>query len=787
MLPLEKPRERRRTYIPYAVYFSLGLFCYHAVTVLVSLATPMFVQPSENSIKSSDTLPQLDAGRLNLSGWIDGSFKPELTQVQWITTPYSHIEDSGAYVIRDNGFYLARVGLEDRTELFPGDGFELDGKKYTIDELIALPNLEWALLKTNSEKQWRHSSWATYWLYNIKDRRYASLGSGISVCLWLPDLKHVAYVKNNDIHLHDVEADKSKRVTHDGGAQIFNGKPDWVYEEEVWSSDVAMWWAPNSQKLAFVRSDDTKVPIYPLELFVERQKGKVEAYPKVNYLKYPKAGARNPTVSVIVFDISTSKLENVTWTNLEITDHVVVDVCWVDEALLTKVVNRNLTIAEYYFNDDMIHRFETTGWFQLVLTARWIPSNATNHRERHGFLDYLYHDGWKHLAYFAPDREPFLLTSGAWEVTEILGLDLGLNYVYFQLTRGGGTSRKLSKVSLLGTQAKRPKIYDLTKEGYYRGSLSLGGRYLFQTYTGPNIPHQEIIDLRNGQIVAELETNDALKQKLREVSLPKVSVFPLDIPDAELGKSLKVFVKEYLPPNFDSHKRYPLVLAPYGGPYSQLVLQTFGVDFSMVMALQLDAIVIVVDGRGTGFNNLNNIGSNFTYNVKGQLGHYEPMDQILAAEVYAKKNPFVDRSNIAIWGWSFGGFLTLKCLETDVNHVFLYGVAVAPVTLWMFYDTVYTEQFMGLPQENSDGYATALIQNVSNFKGAKRFMVAHGTGDDNVHIQNTYALLDQFNLEEVDNFDLLVFPDSDHGIRYNNANLIIYRRILEFFRRAFHE
>lgn len=755
--------------------------------MMFSLAARAVLQPNEPCQVKLNALPQLSAERLNLSGWIDGRFKPEFTLVQWISTPESHIEDLGAYVIQDQGFYLARVGLNERTELFPGDGFELDGKKYKIEELVALPDLKWALLKTDTRKQWRHSSWGRYWLYNIKDRRYVSLGTDISVCLWLPDSRHVAYVKNNDIHLHDVDTDKSIRVTHDGSAQVFNGKPDWVYEEEVWGTDVAMWWSPNSQKLAFVRSDDTKVPTYPLEFFVEREDDRVAAYPTVNYLKYPKAGSHNPTVSVVVYDMPESKLKNVAWSGLDINEPVVVDVCWIDETLLTKVVNRNLTIAEYFLDDKLIQRLETSGWFQLVGTAKWIPANTTNHREQHGFLDYVYHEGWKHLAYFVPDNEPRLLTSGVWEVTSVLGLDLGLNDVYFQLTRGDGTGRKLSKVSLLHTKAKRPKISDLTKDGFYRGSISLGGRYLFQTYAGPNIPHQEIIDLHTNQVVEEVESNDVLKQNLLEVSLPKTSIFPLEINDAELGKSLKVFVKEYLPPKFDSRNQYPLILAPYGGPYSQLVLQTFGVDFSMVLALQLNAVVLVVDGRGTGFNNLNNIGSNFTYNVKGQLGHYEPMDQILAAEAYAKKNKFIDRENMAIWGWSFGGFLTLKCLETDADHVFLYGVAVAPVTLWMFYDTVYTEQFMGLPQDNTDGYATALIQNVTNFKGAKRFMVAHGTGDDNVHIQNTYALLDQFNLEEVDNYDLLIFPDSDHGIRYNNANVIIYRRILEFFRRAFHE
>ncbi|CAN3354044.1 dipeptidyl aminopeptidase A [Diutina catenulata] len=730
-----------------------------------------------------------DPRRLNVTGWHTGVFRPEFQSVQWLRSDDALLHDQGQYVVREDGFYVHQVADNSSRVLFPGNAFDHGGKTHEIDDLVASPNLEWALLTTQKKKQWRHSSHADYWVWHAERKQLSHMASEVSVAVWAPDSRQVAYVRNNDIWVYSVDTGDRQRVTHDGSAQVFNGKPDWVYEEEVWASDVAMWWSPDSASLAFLRSDDSHVPTYPLEFFAKKSSGAngtsgIDSYPTVEYLKYPKAGATNPTVDVVVYDVAKQKTRTHHYPESAIKqkNRVVIDVAWIGSQLLTKLVNRNSTVAEYHVDHGLARREATDGWFQLVSTARYVPRNESQGRHHDGFVDYVFSGGWKHLAYFGGDHEPQLLTKGNWEVTKVLGFDWQAGVVYFESTRHESVGRTISRVSL----SKPFKVDDVARDGYFSGSLSHGGRYLFQTYSGPGLPSQKIVDLHSHQVVAHPEANHDLKKRLEKVDLPTVNVKPLQIDDDESGKSLKVWVREYLPPKFDPQGQYPLILAPYGGPYSQSVSRKFSVDFSSVLASQLNAVVVVVDGRGTGFNNLNNFGSNFTYVVKGQLGHYEPMDQIAAARAYSAEK-YIDSDKVAIWGWSFGGFLTLKTLETDVHQVVKYGVAVAPVTSWKFYDSVYTEQFMGTPEENPDGYATASVNNVTNFKNARRFMVAHGTGDDNVHIQNTYALLDQFNLEEVDNYDLLVYPDSDHSISFDNANRVIYRRILEWFRQAFAE
>ena len=268
--------------------------------------------------------------------------------------------------------------------------------------------------------------------------------------------------------------------------------------------------------------------------------------------------------------------------------------------------------------------------------------------------------------------------------------------------------------------------------------------------------------------------------------IPEVKYEVIELQDEETGEIFKANAIETLPLHFDSRHKYPVLFFVYGGPGSQLVTKNFAVSFSSVVAAELNAIVVTVDGRGTGYNNYNDdLGSQYKFIVRDKLGKYEPLDQIAAARLWSEKS-YVDSDRIAIWGWSYGGFLTLKTLETDVKHkVFSYGVSIAPVTKWKLYDSIYTERYMRTPQENPAGYEIASIHNITNFEHVKKFFIGHGSGDDNVHVQNTLKLIDEFNLGNIENFDFMIFPDSDHSIRYHNGNKVVYDRILTFLRRAF--
>ena len=278
-----------------------------------------------------------------------------------------------------------------------------------------------------------------------------------------------------------------------------------------------------------------------------------------------------------------------------------------------------------------------------------------------------------------------------------------------------------------------------------------------------------------------------MSNNLKNYVIPEVrySVVSLGYDDIS-GEEIKANAVETLPLNFDPSYKYPVLFFVYGGPGSQLVTKNFAISFSSVVAAELDSIVVTVDGRGTGFNSYNEkMGSDFKFVVRDKLGHFEPLDQIAAAKLWSQK-PYVDRLRIGIWGWSYGGFLTLKTLETDSeDHIFSYGAAVAPVTKWKLYDSIYTERYMRKPQDNPQGYQIASIHNVTNFANVDRFLIMHGSGDDNVHFQNSLKLIDDFNLESIENFDFMVFPDSDHSIRYHNGNIVVYDRLLEWLKKAF--
>ncbi|GMG30191.1 unnamed protein product [Ambrosiozyma monospora] len=236
-------------------------------------------------------------------------------------------------------------------------------------------------------------------------------------------------------------------------------------------------------------------------------------------------------------------------------------------------------------------------------------------------------------------------------------------------------------------------------------------------------------------------------------------------------------MKSWLPTS--RKKKYPLLFFVYGGPGSQLVEQRYSISFSQVVAAELDAVVVTVDGRGTGFK-----GKKFRNIVAENLGYYEVRDQVAAAKLWINRKTYIDSTRTAIWGWSYGGFMTLKTLEYDQGETFKYGMSVAPVTNWLFYDSIYTERYMNTPQANP-GYANSSVQNVENFKNATRFLLMHGTGDDNVHFQNSLKFLDMLDLKGIENYDLHIFPDSDHGIRYHNAGLIVYDKLFTWLKLAF--
>lgn len=734
----------------------------------------------------------------------DGEFRPELKQVQWIHSPESVSNDQGTYLLTDKvggatKYVVKSISNESYLyNLYNDSFFSYDGQKFEIDELFASPDLNKALLRTNTTKGWRHSSTAIFWVLDVQTSLITPLyteSDKLSTTLWSPSSSGVAFILNNDIYVKNLDSGTITRVTTDGSANIFNGKPDWVYEEEVFASDIVMWWSPQGDKLAFLKFNDTLVPEFTIPYYV--QEGH-EEYPELVSIKYPKPGYTNPTVEFVVAKFDGSNdfvLHQAALESEKISEKLITEVLWVsDDFVLVKTSNRASDLLEVFLvsADDKAsatlirsHHAENS-WFEVSSNAVYIPKNESLGRNVDGYVDIVVQDGFNHLAYFFPPENPHgvLLTQGQWEVLTNQ-VDLQNNVVYFTATLESSVQRHFYSVNLLDAISSVPVSLKLTNgTSWYSGSFSSGSRYLLLNYRGPGVPNQRLVDLHTLATVKTIETNAALRKVVAEYDLPRQNISTVSLGyDEATGGEIEANVVEIFPPGFDPTKKYPVLFYVYGGPGSQEVTNVFAVGFSEIVAARLNAVVVTVDGRGTGYNNRNS-HSQFKFCVRDQLGNYEAIDQISAARIWAQK-PYVDADRIAIWGWSYGGFLTLKTLESDTDHVFSYGVAVAPVTKWRLYDSVYTERYLRTPQENPSGYATASIQYAERFKDVKRFLVMHGSGDDNVHFQNSLRLLDEFNLAEVENFDFMVFPDSDHSIRYHNGNSVVYDRILGWLRHAF--
>lgn len=717
-----------------------------------------------------DSYNILNSKVLNFENIRNSTFQPKFKSIQWINEPNSFQNDKGTYTTNDNNTYLIK-SMEDESFsqlLFNGSYFIKDNINYTIDSFKSSPDLKLALIQTNFTQHWRHSSFGLYWILDVELQTLTLLNEKkLSIAKWSPTSKKIAYVLENNVFTYDLTNGETLQSSFDGGENIFNGKPDWVYEEEVLESDTALWWSPNGEYLAYLKSNDSQVPEFPIPYFVYNDYN--NSYPDLLKLKYPKAGYNNPIVNVVLFGNNQTEV-------IDYNEGIITEVVWVgDDNLLLKTTNRESDYLKVLLINAITKEFQiirdeiTDSWFEITHNTLFVPKSNTI--ENDGYIDTISVNGFNHLAYYSPpsNSTPKILTRGDWEVVSSpVAFDYKKNLVYFISTQDSSIERQLYSINLVNKDMKKYT----NGEGWFSVSFSAGARYLSLSYRGPNIPYQKLIDLYTDKSTI-LEDNSLLKSVLKDYNLPQINYGEVDI------NTTTVNYIERLPPNFDATKKYPILFFVYGGPNSQLVTKAFSLSFPEIVASQLDAIVVTVDGRGTGFK-----GRQFRSMVRDNLGYYEVIDQIAAAKHWSSK-PFVDEHNVAMFGWSYGGYMTLKTLEADAGETFKYGMSVAPVTNWKFYDSIYTERYMHTPQNNPEGYANSSVHNFTSLSQVPRFLLMHGTGDDNVHLQNSLQFLDHANLAGLENYDLHFFPDSDHAIRYHNAGVIVYDKLLSWLRSAF--
>ncbi|KAK5658860.1 hypothetical protein OQA88_1674 [Cercophora sp. LCS_1] len=688
------------------------------------------------------------------------------------------------------------VDVQSSKTLIKARLFEYNGRMYVPDRVTPSKDLQWVLIATDVQSNWRHSVYAVYWIFNVKKQTAEPLVPGepdarLQLASWSPTSDSIVYTKDNNMWLRRVGYDAVIQITTDGSPEVFNGIPDWVYEEEVFSGPSATWWSNDGNFIAFLRTNETGVPDYTLQYFASRPSGVEpkegeEAYPEVQLIKYPKAGAHNPIVNLKFYDVVQGDVFSVDITGgFEDEDRLITDVTWAGHKVLVKETNRvsdnmRVVLVDVSARTGRAVRNVNVkaidgGWFEIH-NAIYIPADASKGRAEDGYIDMVIHDDADHLAYFTPldNPQPIMLTSGSWEVVGgPKAIDLRRNIVYFVATKESSIQRHVYQVKLSGKDLA--PVTDTTVEGYYGVSFSTGAGYALLSYNGPGIPWQKVISTPSNPSKYEysVETNEALAENARRHELPIKIYGTINVDGVELN------YVERRPPHFDEKKRYPVLFQQYSGPGSQSVDKRFNVDFQSYIAAGLGYICVTVDGRGTGF-----IGRKNRVLTRGDLGHWESHDQIAAAEIWAAKK-YVDESRIAIWGWSFGGFTTLKTLEQDGGRTFSYGMAVAPVTDWRFYDSIYTERYMLTPQMNPEGYQRSAISNTSALADNVRFLLMHGVADDNVHMQNSMVFLDNLDLAGVENYDVHVFPDSDHGIRFHNANRVVYDKLVNWLVNAF--
>ncbi|SMN20795.1 similar to Saccharomyces cerevisiae YHR028C DAP2 Dipeptidyl aminopeptidase, synthesized as a glycosylated precursor [Maudiozyma saulgeensis] len=734
----------------------------------------------------------------------NGTFKPKMHNIQWLIHSTDISDDKGLYVTWQDDSYVIKSVSDKHFEkvLLKGKTFVQDGHNMTIDNIVASPDLKKLLVKTNTIKNWRHSTIASYFVYDKSSQTFSHIGDHITLAEWSPNAIDIAYIQDNDIFLYSTERGKTtEQITSDGSSQIFNGRPDWVYEEEVFESDKALWWSPDGSYIAFLKIDETDVKEFTIPYYVQEENS---IYPEMRSIKYPKSGQSNPLVDLYVYSTSDKvSFPGHTSKYFQDSDNLITEVIWVGrDNVIAKVSDRSqdlLKILEVDANKRTteVTRIESSqgGWWEVTHNTIHIPSNQKFNRPENGYIDILPINGFNHLVYFSPinSTKPLILTKGNWEVVNgAAAFDYDTNRVYFISTKKSSMERHLYYVKI-----DRPgivhKVTDTSEDGVFSATFSSSARFMLLTCSGPDVPYQKIVDLRStkkdkhirGNVLGEtlyyLEKNEELSEMTELYKLPTKKFNELNLGKDANGDDIIVNSFEILPNDFNRNLKnhYPVFFYAYGGPNSQQVVKTFGVGFNEIVASQLGAIIVVVDGRGTGFK-----GRAFRSLVRDNLGDYEAQDQIAAAAYYGSKS-YVDSEKISLFGWSYGGYLTLKTLERDGGEHFKYGMSVAPVTDWRLYDSVYTERYMHTPQENEEGYDNSKVNNVTSIGQAQRFLLMHGTGDDNVHFQNSLKFLDELNLNNIENYDVHVFPDSDHSISYHNANKIVYDKLFNWIKHAY--
>jgi len=652
----------------------------------------------------------------------------------------------------ETGEFIETIFDLSRVEDFPLHGFF--DYSFSSDE-------KKILLAANRNSIYRHSFTADNYIYDIeKDKLYPLSKNGSQkLATFSPDGKYVAFVRENNLFLIDLIRGIEKQITTDGKRNyIINGAPDWVYEEEFAFSK-GFEWSPDSKRIAFYRFDEERVHQFNMTLYED-------LYPEWYQFKYPKAGEDNSIVSIHIYSLETEK--NTPVDIGEEIDQYIPRIKWTNNPEVLSVWRLNRLQNKL----DVLHANVLNGKSQTVYTEKedkYIsePTDDMINYLANGeeFILKSEKDNWMQLyRYNFRTGKYYPITNGEFDVAEILGIDDKNKLIYYSASERNAWDLEVYKI---GFDGKGKKL--LTKnKGWNEAEFNTDFSYFINTWSDINTPNIISLHSNSGKEIRILQDNKALAGSLRQYGFTEAEIFNLE---TEKGIQLNAYMIK--PPDFDPKKKYPLFMFVYGGPESQEVINDYNPFYLpwFEMLAQKGYIVACVDNRGTDSR-----GEDFRKATYKQLGKLETIDQLDAIKYLSTKS-YIDESRIGMFGWSYGGYLSLSCLFKGQGLLKM-AIAVAPVTNWRYYDNIYTERFMQKPQDNPEGYDE---NSPINFTGEMQgeLLLIHGMGDDNVHFQNSVELMKAL-VESNKQFESQFYPNKNHGIYGGNTTFHLFTRMTKF-------